>query len=141
MILETNNNNLWFAVYKEEGDQLVIYEDARHLSKGARENLFLNRSTDEVIVIARNKKDLKLSLPTTGNHNVRIIRLSDHDIKAPIASDLEQESFREQAAAQQAKLVDLEKRLQKVDPRKLPVGQEPLAPQDQQIEEPEKTVE
>lgn len=141
MILETNNNNLWFAVYKEEGDQLVIYEDARHLSKGARENLFLNRSTDEVIVIARNKKDLKLSLPATGNDHVRIIRLSDHDIKAPIASDLEQESFKQQAAAKQAKLIDLEKRLHKVDPRKLPVGQEALTHQNDQSGSPEAAAE
>ena len=134
MILETTTNKLWFAVYKEEGDQLVLYEDARSLTKGARENLFLNRSTDEVIAIARNKKELKLSLPASGNERVRIIRMSDHDIKAPIASDLEHDQFKQQSAAKQAALADLEKRLQKVDPQKLPLGQEPLAPEEAQTD-------
>lgn len=104
LVIESGQD-IWFAVYRKNGNQLTQEETPRALTKRARKWLFKDRSSDDIIVIADAAHKLTPDLPETGNENVQIVvNLPEKNGAKAVKS---MDDFRKEVVSEAPKLIDL----------------------------------
>jgi len=111
LVIESDQDTLWFAVYRNKGKMLVQAEAPRTLTRAANRHLFTDRSPQDIIVIADTEDDLPRELnPKTANKRIRIIEnnvINNHQTVKKAAFE------KARSNAKRETLLDLETKAQK----------------------------